>query len=65
LRAAIEGILARARILNDLDELSTLTTLPTRVLCRLRCQPSGDVNRGRCQVARASRGQRLLLKTAA
>jgi TetR/AcrR family transcriptional repressor of nem operon len=48
LRAAIEGILGRARILNDLDELSSLTALPTRVLCRLRCQLSGDVNRGRC-----------------
>jgi TetR/AcrR family transcriptional repressor of nem operon len=48
LRAAIEGILARARILNDLDELSTLTALPTRVLCRLRCQLSADVNRSRC-----------------
>ncbi len=28
LRAAVEGILARARILNDPDELSALTELP-------------------------------------
>ncbi len=59
LRAAIEGILARARMLNDLDELSTLIALPTRVLRRLRWQLGGDVNHGRRQVERANCGQRL------
>jgi len=42
LRAAIEGILARARILNDPDELSTLTALPTRVLCHLQKSERSD-----------------------
>jgi len=32
LRAAVEGILARARILNDPDELSALTALPINIL---------------------------------
>ena len=32
LRAAVEGILARARILNDPDELSALTELPMNLL---------------------------------
>ena len=32
LRAAVEGILARARILNDLHELSALTALPINIL---------------------------------
>jgi TetR/AcrR family transcriptional repressor of nem operon len=38
MRAAVAGILARARILNDPDELSALTTLPTRALRHLRSQ---------------------------
>jgi TetR/AcrR family transcriptional repressor of nem operon len=37
LRAATEGILARARILGELEELSALTSLPTTVL---RLKPS-------------------------
>ena len=32
LRAAVEGILARARMLNDPDELSALTALPMNLL---------------------------------
>lgn len=36
LRAAVEGTLARARILNDLDELSALSALPINIL---RLQP--------------------------
>jgi TetR/AcrR family transcriptional repressor of nem operon len=32
LRAAVEGIVARARILNDPDELSALTALPINIL---------------------------------
>jgi TetR/AcrR family transcriptional repressor of nem operon len=32
LQAAMEGILARARIFNDPEELSPLTTLPTNIL---------------------------------
>jgi TetR/AcrR family transcriptional repressor of nem operon len=32
LRAAVEGLLARARILNDPDELSALSQLPTNIL---------------------------------
>jgi TetR/AcrR family transcriptional regulator, transcriptional repressor for nem operon len=38
LRAATEGILARARILNELSELTALTSLPTTIL---RLKPSG------------------------
>src|SRR6266436_149353 len=38
LRAAVEGILARARILNDPDELSALTPLPINLL---RPKPRG------------------------
>ena len=38
LRAAIQGILARVRILNDPDELSALTALPITVL---RLKPEG------------------------
>jgi len=38
LRAAMQGILARARILNDPDELSALTGLPITVL---RLKPGG------------------------
>lgn len=38
LRAAVEGILARARILNDPDELSALTALPVNIL---RLKPPG------------------------
>ena len=37
-RAAVEGLLARARILNDPDELSALTELPTNIL---RLKPFG------------------------
>lgn len=37
-RAAVEGLLARARILNDPDELSALTKLPTNIL---RLKPFG------------------------
>jgi TetR/AcrR family transcriptional regulator, transcriptional repressor for nem operon len=33
LRAAVEGILARARILNDPAELRALSELPTNILC--------------------------------
>jgi TetR/AcrR family transcriptional repressor of nem operon len=38
LRAAVEGLLARARILNDPDELSPLTELPINIL---RLSPHG------------------------
>jgi hypothetical protein len=38
LRAAIAGILARARMLDDPDELSALTALPITVL---RLKPAG------------------------
>jgi TetR/AcrR family transcriptional repressor of nem operon len=40
-RAAVEGLLARARILNDPDELSALTELPANIL---RLKPLGNSN---------------------
>jgi TetR/AcrR family transcriptional repressor of nem operon len=43
LRAAIAGILARARILNDPGELGTLTALPTRVLRHTSAKPCAAV----------------------
>ena len=50
LRAAIEGILARARILNDPGELSTLTALPTRVLRHTSAKPCAGVMTSNTQI---------------
>jgi TetR/AcrR family transcriptional repressor of nem operon len=52
LRAAVEGLLARARILNDPDELSALTELPMNIL---RLKPPGTATP--CWRIKSSRGR--------
>jgi TetR/AcrR family transcriptional repressor of nem operon len=55
-RAAVEGLLARARILNDPDELSTLTELPVNIL-RLKspgtATPSRQIKNSRSRITLA------------
>jgi TetR/AcrR family transcriptional regulator, transcriptional repressor for nem operon len=46
-RGAVEGLLARARILNDPSELSTLTELPTKILRLKFTGPAARLQEGR------------------
>ena len=52
LRAAVEGILARARMLNDPDELCALTALPANILVQRETPAMTDRDRLRLYTKR-------------